>query len=116
MKALKWLLITLAAVFVACEPVIEDDNCYRADNQVVMCSQIRENMEHDWKQCYNGENEDRNAFMQQVFEIAENKCNQTECLPEDTGLDCAGDTWECIEYEGEQDMRIPYSCNIAIDW
>ncbi len=116
MKAIKWLLVTVAVVFIACEPV-EDDNCYRADNQVIMCSQIRDNMEHAWEHCYNGEDEERDLLLQQVFEIAENKCNETACLPEDSGLACAGDTWECIEGDfGEQDLRIPYSCNMAIDW
>jgi hypothetical protein len=117
MKAIKWLLITLAVVFIACEPVIEDDNCYRDDNQVKMCQQIRDKMEHAWNQCYDGQNEERDLLLHQVFEIAENKCNATECLPEDSGLDCAGETWECIENEfGEQDLRIPYSCNMAISW
>jgi hypothetical protein len=117
MKAIKWLLATLAVVFVACEPVVEDDNCYSGDDQMKMCSQIRDNIEHDWYQCYNGDNEDRNAFMQQIFEEVENVCNRTECLPEDTGLACASDTWECTEDDyGEQDLRIPYSCNMALDW
>jgi hypothetical protein len=116
MKALKWLLITLAVVFVACEPTI-DDNCYSDKGQVVICAQIRANVEHDWRQCYDGQNEDRNALMMQIFEVLEGKCNATECLPEDNGFDCAGETWECVQNEyGEQDLHIPYSCNMAIDW
>jgi hypothetical protein len=114
MKRITWLVLCLVGF--GCQPVIEDDNCYRWENQVNICNQIADNMRGDWKNCYTGGDQEQDEILRYAMTKIEEYCLQTECLPENAGLECAGQTWECtINSYGSEDLTIPLECSLAIE-
>jgi hypothetical protein len=111
MKAIKWLIIALSVFTISCEEPTETDNCYSQKHKRMICDYVREDLERDWDDCYDGNDSNQDYTMRRAIDIIYDYCMATECMDQDLGQECAKAKWQCVN----QDLRIPSSCKLAID-